>query len=244
MNRKVREQTGTEETEASERAERLPLDDVDPRILDIAFHAVFAPRSIAGKYQWDGLMYVILNTMADLEKGIKKISFEEFIAAFSKSFEGVTSENEGRLSVYFKEFAERLEYLENPRTPTNGDIAVDALQDAFMGLTSGQYGWGKKGFPTKGEVTQMAKTSLMNSGRNVRKAGWTALLREAHLGWLPKGEAGRPSKAEVDENAKAARECHTILTQAINDNNIYGGNAIRLRDALPRRAETVNAVVS
>jgi hypothetical protein len=138
VNRKVREQTGTKKTEPAERAERLPLDDVDPRILDIAFHAVFAPRSIAGKYQWDGLMYVILNTMADLEKGIEKISFEEFIAAFSKSFEGVTSENEGRLSVYFKAFAERLEYLENPRTPTNGDIAVDALQDAFMGLTSGQ----------------------------------------------------------------------------------------------------------
>jgi hypothetical protein len=83
MNRKVRKQqtaagTGAEKTEE--------LHDVDPRILDIGFHAVFAPRSIAGKYQWDGLMYVILDTMADLEKGIKKISFEEFMAAFSKTF--------------------------------------------------------------------------------------------------------------------------------------------------------------
>jgi hypothetical protein len=179
-------------------------------------------------------MTVILYTIADLDKGIKTISFEEFITALSKSLYGATNphllflrlqahalmlrpvkidqRHEGSLSVCFKEFAERLEYLETARTSTSGDFAVDALQDAFMGLTSGQCHWGKKGFPTKGEVTQMAKASLAESGNKVRKSGWTKLLQKARLGWLPEGEAGRPSKADMDENAKASREIRAIIT--------------------------------
>jgi hypothetical protein len=249
MNKKVRKQQIAARTDA-ERTEGLR--DVDPRIVDIGFHAVFAPRSIAGKYQWDPLMTVILYTMANLEKGIKTISFEEFITAFSKSLDGaphphllllrleaqelmlrpgkVGQSHEGRLSVSFKALAERLEYLEIPPTQTAGDFAVDALQDAFMGLISSQYHWGKDGFPTKGKVTEMAKASLTESGRNVRKSGWTALLREAHLDWLPEGYAGRPSKADMDENAKASREAHSILTQAIQ--NVHNGDAIGVRDRL------------
>ena len=249
MNKKVRKQQIAARTDA-ERTEGLR--EVDPRILEIGFHAVFAPRSIAGKYQWDSLMTVILFTMENLEKGIKTISFEEFITAFSKSLDGaphphllllrpgaqklmlrpgkVDQSHEGRLSVSFKALVERLEYLETPHTQTAGDFAVDALQDAFMGLTSSKYHWGKKGFPTKGEVREMAKASLTESGRNVRKSGWTELLREARLDWLPEGDAGRPSKADMDANAKAAREIRAIITQAEKD--IYKGNSIRFRDNL------------
>jgi hypothetical protein len=87
-----------------------------------------------------------------------------------------------------------------------------------------------KGFPTKGEVTQIAKASLAESGKNARKAGWTNLLREAHLDWLPEGEAGRPSKADMDETAKAERECRAIFTQA--KKTYYHDDPIRFRDAL------------
>jgi hypothetical protein len=225
MNKKVRKQQTAARTDA-ERTEGLH--DVDPRIVDIGFQAVYVPRSIAGKYQWDPMMTVILYTMADLEKGIKNISFEEFITALSKSLEGAG--HEGIISVYFKAFAERLRFLETPRTPTRGDFAVDAIQEAFMGLTSSKYHWGKKGFPTKGEVTQMAKASLAEAGRKVRKSGWTELLREAHLDWLPKGDAGRPSKADMDANAKAAREIRAIITQA--EKEIFNGDSIRFRDNL------------
>ena len=66
----------------------------------------------------------------------------------------------------------------------------------------------------------------------MRRAGWTALLREAHLGWLPKGKSGRPpSKADLDENVKAERECRAILTQ-MKKALYYGDDPIELRDAL------------
>jgi hypothetical protein len=208
----------------------MNLDDIDPRVREIGYNAIYAPRSIAGKYHRDPLMHVILYTQAELKEEGKKISFVSFISAFLAIVEGDADEDKDRLSVAFKSFAERLEYLETPRTPTAGDFAVDALQDAFMGLTKSQHQWGKKGFPSKGEVTQMAKASLAGSGRNVRKAGWTALLREAGLDWLPKGDAGRPSKANLDANAKAAREIRAIITEA--EKSIYKGDSIRFRDNL------------
>ena len=65
-------------------------------------------------------------------------------------------------AICLKRFAKRLEYLEAPRTQTAADFAVDALQDAFMGLTSGQYDWGKKGFPTR------VKASSQGGGGGLR----------------------------------------------------------------------------
>jgi hypothetical protein len=171
-------------------------------------------------------MAVILFTLAELGDGKKKISFREFITSLSKSLK--EARHEGELGL-FREFAERLEYLKTPPVPTAEGFAIDALQDAFIGLTWRKYRWGKKGFPTKGEVTEMAKASLSESGRDVRKGGWTHLLRKAHLDWLPEGKAGRPSKAGLDETEKATREFKSICTRMVKEK--FGGSFILARDA-------------
>jgi len=107
-------------------------------------------------------------------------------------------------SEFFQAIADRLRHLETYR-PTAGDFAVQALQEVFVGLMNGPYQWGKKGLPTKGQVTQFAKEYLKLSGRNVRKGTWTDLLKEAGLNWLPPGKAGRPSKQKVNENIKTKK---------------------------------------
>lgn len=211
----------------------MPWLSAEPRIREVAIRAMF-PRSIAGPYQTDALMRrlflandrrpirTVLSSKADFGKGLP--STIEIAKAASRVLEASGS-------TFFLEVGKHLKHLETYE-PTAADFAVEALQDAFVGLMQSKYGWGKKGRPTLGEVSGMAKALLEKEERQVRKSGWTELLKTAGLGWLPKGAAGRPSKAELDENEKAFRECHTILTQAINDKDIYGGNAIRARDVL------------
>ncbi|MBV9107354.1 MAG: hypothetical protein JO313_15160 [Verrucomicrobia bacterium] len=132
-------------------------------------------------------------------------------------------------SEFFQDLAERLKHLETYR-PTAGDFAVEAIQKVFLALMHFKYRWGKNGEPTKGEVIEMAKAVLAKSGRKVRQSGWTGLLRDAGLGWLKAGAAGRPSKAELDENAKAEREYKSLWAKAVRD--FYGGDIIRARDLL------------
>jgi hypothetical protein len=105
---------------------------------------------------------------------------------------------------------------------------VEALQNAFVGLMQSKYGWGKKGLPTLGEVSGMAKVLLEKEERPVRKSGWTELLKTAGLGWLPKGAAGRPSKREVDKNVKAKQEFLSKQTQFVNEE--LGGDWSRLNE--------------
>jgi len=131
-------------------------------------------------------------------------------------------------SEFFSRVAECLNYLETYK-PSLGDYAVEALQNAFVGLMQSKYDWGKKAVPTKGEVREMAKAHLEEQGTS-KKSGWTNLLREAGLDWLPAGQAGRPSKVDIDENVKAGREYRALCTQAVND--FYGGDIIRARDSL------------
>jgi hypothetical protein len=133
---------------------------------------------------------------------------------------------------FFSRIAEDLNYLDTYK-PTAGDHAVEALQDAFVGLMKSKYAWGKKGLPTKGEVTAMAKARLEQLGKkfDFSKAYWSELLQMAGFGdWLPAGRAGRPSRASLDENVKAEREYKSLCTQAIKD--FHGGDIIRARDFL------------
>jgi hypothetical protein len=116
---------------------------------------------------------------------------------------------------FFSRIAVDLNYLDNQK-PTLGDFAVEALQNAFVGLMQSKYDWGKKGLPTKGDVIAMAKEHLARS-RKSKKSGWTKMLKDAGLTWLPEGRAGRPSKREVDENVKAKQEFLSKQTQYVNE---------------------------
>jgi hypothetical protein len=121
---------------------------------------------------------------------------------------------------FFSRIAGDLNYLETHK-PTAGDYAVEALQDAFVGLMQSTYAWGQKGYPTKGEVREMAKAILKRQGKS-KKSGWTELLRTADLGWLPEGAAGRPASLEVDRNLKAKQEFLSKQTQYVNE--VLGGD--------------------
>ena len=131
-------------------------------------------------------------------------------------------------SEFFSRIAEALKHFETYK-PTTGDFAVEALQNAFVGLTQSKYAWGKKGLPTKGEVIAMAKEHLERDGKS-KGSGWTEMLEKAGLKWLPKGKAGRPTKQEVDENVKAEREYKALCTRAIRD--FYNGDPQSARDVL------------
>jgi hypothetical protein len=146
--------------------------------------------------------------------------------------------------------AEGFRYLENYK-PRPRDYAIEALQDAFVGLMRSKYDWGKKGVPVRGEIIQMARSRLQDQGKKAdfSKSSWSLFLKEAFvvppfqgkrgrlprscealLAWLPKGQAGRPSNANLDENVKAVREYKSLCTQAIKD--FYRGDAKRALDAL------------
>jgi hypothetical protein len=114
---------------------------------------------------------------------------------------------------FFQAIADGLKYLETYK-PTKADFGIQALQEEFIGLMHYKYGWSKKGLPTKGEVTEMAKAQLELAGMPI-KSGWTKMLKEAGLGWLPQGRAGRPMKREVDANLKAKQEARSIITQLV-----------------------------
>jgi len=129
-------------------------------------------------------------------------------------------------SEFFSAIAMRLEHLENFK-PTIGDYAVEALQNAFVGLMEGKYEWGKKGLPTKGEVREMAKAHLESQGKSW-KGAWTGLLGTAGLGFLPAGKAGRPPKPEIDRNIKDKQEFLSKQTKFVNA--FLGGNWQKLLD--------------
>jgi hypothetical protein len=184
------------------------------------------PRSIAGKYQNDPLMGSILRAKG--EGSINELSATRIISAISGRWDSsyptpmrdYLDTRWPRAIDFFQAVIERLRYLET-REPTAGDYAVEAIQDAFVGLMYGKYDWGKKGNPTKGEVTKMAKAILKRQGKS-KKSGWTELLRTADLDWLPEGAAGRPSSLEVDQNLKAKQEFLSKQTQYVND--VLGGD--------------------
>jgi hypothetical protein len=122
---------------------------------------------------------------------------------------------------FFSRIAGDLNYLETHK-PAAGDFAVEALQGAFVGLMQSKYAWGKKGYPTKGEVVAMAKEQFAKSGKS-KKSWGTELLETAGLVWLESRPPGRrPSKREIDENKKAKQEFLSKQTQFVND--VLGGN--------------------
>ena len=125
----------------------------DP-VADVAFRALYSPRSMAGKYQWDPLMFLILYiiSVAKEQEGTNNISFIRFITTFSKEFAHKADEDPGvitgKLSYQFQRVADRLAYLETHQ-PTNSDFAVDALQEAFCGLIHSYHGGVKRAFQPK-----------------------------------------------------------------------------------------------
>jgi hypothetical protein len=188
------------------------------------------PRSIAGTYQTDALtrrlflandrrpIRTVISSKPDPGKGLP--SRIEIAKAASRVLEVSDSR-------FFIAVGEHLKHLETYK-PTACDFAVEALQNAFVGLMQSKYGWGKKGLPTLGEVSGMAKVLLEKEERPVRKSGWTELLKTAGLGWLPKGAAGRPSKREVVKNVKAKQEFLSKQTQFVNEE--LGGDWSRLNE--------------
>jgi hypothetical protein len=116
---------------------------------------------------------------------------------------------------FFKAIADCVEYIEGFR-PALRDYAIEALQSAFVGLLQSKYAWGREGLPTKGEVTAIAKEHLSGDGQNVPKSGWTGMLKDGGLDFLPAGKAGRPTKQQVDENLKAKQEAISRITQMVN----------------------------
>lgn len=131
-------------------------------------------------------------------------------------------------SEFFAVVAEKLRYLERYR-PTDGDFAIQALQEAFVGLMQREYDWKQNRYPTKGEVTAMAKAQLEGDGKSI-KSGWTKHLQAAGLDWLTPGRAGRPTKAEVDENKKANKELRSKFTKFVNAE--YQGDYVKALKAL------------
>ena len=194
---------------------------------NVAFLRLF-PRSAVGKYQGDSLMRSMVCVKAG--GGLELLSAIEVIKAISADWDLFGPDRFGspgpRASDFFQAVLTRLKYLETYR-PKAGDYAVDALQDAFVGLMYGKYDWGKIGTPTKGEVIEMAK-AILKSQEKSKKSGWTELLRTAGLGWLPEGAAGRPSSFEVDRNLKDKQEFLSKLTQHVNE--VLGGKWSRLND--------------
>jgi hypothetical protein len=118
-------------------------------------------------------------------------------------------------SEFFDRIAKTLKHFETYK-PTVGDFAVEALQSAFVGLMEHKYAWHKNDLPTKGEVIAMAKEHLERKGKT-KSSGWTAMLEKAGLDWLPSGQAGRPSKGNVDKNLKAKQEFLSKQTKYVNE---------------------------
>jgi hypothetical protein len=129
---------------------------------------------------------------------------------------------------FFEAIADCLEYIESFR-PALRDFAIETLQNAFVGLMQSKCGWETKGLPTKGEVIAMAKAHLERHQYEVPRSGWTGMLKDGGLDFLPAGKAGRPSKAEVDENLKAKQEVLSIITRMVNERDNGDWNAMLSR---------------
>jgi hypothetical protein len=165
------------------------------------------------------------------EKYTSEGSFFWLIYRFSKSLGLDGSSFQPKTgSELFGAIADGLLYLEDYK-PTARDYAIEALQGSFVGLMQSNYLWGKKGTPSKGEVTEMAKVRFQDRElkTDFAKSSWSDLLKAAQLYWLEPREAGRPSKASLDENVKAEREYLSICAQAIRV--CHGGDPKRARDA-------------
>jgi hypothetical protein len=122
---------------------------------------------------------------------------------------------------FFKAIADRLKYIRDFK-PAQRDFAIEAVQEAFVGLMETKYAWGTEGLPTKGEVISMAKAGLKQNQQTVPKGGWTKMLKDGGLDFLPEGKAGRPSKAQVDENLKAKQQVLSTITKLVNEG--HGGD--------------------
>lgn len=218
----------------------------------VAVCAVY-PRSRLGARQADWLLravYAIQQRCPDINSAAREIiemvtaryepvildewityapegSFFWLVGRLCKSlgFDGSFQPKNG--SELFAAIAERFAYLESYK-PTAGDYAIEALQGAFVGQMQSAYAWGKKGLPTKGDAIEMAKARLQERKKksDFAKSCWSELLKAAQLDWLPAGQAGRPSKAMLDENKKAERRCKAILTRAVNEQ--FNGNWVRM----------------
>jgi hypothetical protein len=195
---------------------KLPWDSADPRAQLVGFDSLAGP--CPGRYYRDSLMSVILIARKLAAGGRLELIF--VLLKLLPAVQGSYSSASG----FFQDVANRLRFLENYK-PTAGDFAVEALQDAFVGMMQNEYDWGKKGFPTKGKVIGMAK-ELLGRQKISRETGWTDLLRKARLYWLPEGPAGRPKKREVDEIAKAKQGILSIAAKT------YGGNIVKAYDAI------------
>jgi hypothetical protein len=122
---------------------------------------------------------------------------------------------------FFEAIAIRLRYLETFK-PADSDFAIQALQEAFVGLMGSKYDWSKERLPTKGEVRAIAKR-LLERKNITAKSGWTEHLRKAGLDWLPAGRAGRrPTKTEVDKVAAEKKSALTKITKFVN--KVCGGD--------------------
>jgi hypothetical protein len=133
-------------------------------------------------------------------------------------------------SEFFGAITEVFRHLESYKA-TPGDYAIQALQNAFVGLMQNNYAWGKGGLPTKSEVTTMAKKFLEKEQKPAPKGGWTKLRSDARLGFLPSKRAGRPpSERKVDEILKAKQEALSNTTKLVNEQ--WGGDWQRLNDII------------
>jgi hypothetical protein len=207
----------------------------------IAYRATF-PRSIAGDRQDDPLLRVLawkrsapLSQCALLE--ITKVAGDVLIpenVLSEASLEGkpepfgLIAELHKQLGVFsktdhpktpsefFQAIAEGLRYLESFQ-PTITDFIVEELQNAFVGLMQGAHNWGKTGIPTKGKVIEMAKVFLEKKDRKASRSAWSKALKTAELAWLPKGAAGRPSEADVDEVLRAKKLVQAGITRLVNE---------------------------
>jgi hypothetical protein len=206
----------------------------------------FFPRSIVGDYQDDPIMRSILTQMrgrpfselspvetielvgeltAPLPEGVWAQSFARGpFGSYNSSFARWYFESDdSSASQFFQLIAERLRHLETYR-PKARDFAIEALQDAFVGFG--------EDLPTRGIVIEIAKQRLIRARKKVdfSKSSWSELLQAARLDWLQPGRAGRPSKADIDENVKAECECKALIHKSLHET--YGGNWLAARDAL------------
>jgi hypothetical protein len=262
-----------EQSKAIEEAEEqfrvtFPWLEAPEEVRRVVFRASF-PRSISGKYQDDTLARVLAFAPRDiplterrveitrrangeftppdisLAKGIPLGRRLALLCGLSRFGEADSPRTD---SEFFASIVTRLKYLGTHR-PLQSDFAIQALQEAFIGLMQTKYDWGKKDFPTKGKVTEMAKAHLEKTGRSI-KSGWTKMLKEAGLGWLPQGAAGQPKRQEVDDNLKAKKEFLSKLTKYVNEQlqgnwvvmlweakHVFGGKPLYLQEEQSRLKE-------
>ena len=155
--------------------------------------------------------------------------FVQFVDSWCKCLSLHETVQPKTLVELFGHITERLNYLENFK-PTIGDFAVEALQQAFIGLMKSKYDW--SGLPTKGDVIAMAKELLERERKPGSKSsrGWSKPIKDAGLDFLPPGKAGRPPKEEVDKNLKAKQEVLSELTKYVH--KVMGGDWSVLLDKL------------